>query len=166
MLGEEEGRVEADHGGLLDVGERGVGERDGREGVAGRVDDVVQLLFFLVLGPTANASVEEVDDVGFQGRGRQVAGVAGDAAAGARVRLEELLDAGVDAGLPRGRDDDGGAELEAGFRDAVADARAAADDEDVGARELGAVFLAVGHVESGRLGALMNFRGKGKVSSL
>ena len=89
----------------MDVVERGVGELDRREGVAGRVDDVVQFLLLLV-GPAAAAPVEEVDDVGFDGRGRQVAGVAGDAAAGARVRLEEFVDAGVDAGLLRGGDGD------------------------------------------------------------
>ena len=73
--------------------------------------------------------------------------MAGDAAAGARVGLEELVEAGVDAGLLRGGDGDRGAGFEAGFRDAVAYARAAADDEDAGAGELVAVFLAVGHVE-------------------
>ena len=145
MLGEQEGGVEADHGGLLDVGERGVGELDRREGVAGRVDDVVEFLGGIVAA--AAAPVEEVDDVGFDARGGQVAGVAGDAAAGARVGLEEFVDAGVDAGLLRRGDGDGGAGFEAGFRDAVAYARAAADDEDAGAGELVAVFLAVGHVE-------------------
>ena len=153
VLGEQEGRVEADHGGPLDVLERGVGELDRREGVAGRVDDVVE--FRGPLRPAA-APVEEVDDVGFDGRRGQVAGVAGDAAAGARVGLEELVDAGVDAGLLRGGDGDRGAELEAGFRDAVAYARAAADDEDAGAGELVAVSLAVGHVERFGLGAVIN----------
>ena len=68
VLGEQEGGVEADHGGALDVGERGVGELDGREGVAGRVDDVVE---FLRVGPVAAAaaSVEEGDDVGCEGWG-------------------------------------------------------------------------------------------------
>ena len=85
--------------------------------------------------------------------------MAGDAAAGARVRLEELVDAGVDAGLLRGGDGDRGAELEAGFCDAVAYARAAADDEDAGPGELVAVSLAVGHVERAVWGD-DGFRGK------
>ena len=108
------------------------------------MDDVVE---FFPVGPVAAAPVEEVDDGGFEVRGGQVAGVAGDAAAGARGGLEELVDAGGDAGLLRGGDGDRGAGLEAGFRNAVAYARAAADDEDAGPRELVAVFLAVGHVE-------------------
>ena len=73
--------------------------------------------------------------------------MAGDAAADARIGLEEFVDAGVDAGLLRRGDGDRGAGFEAGFRDAVADARAAADDEDAGTDELVAVFLAVGYLE-------------------
>ena len=125
----------------MDELQRRVGELDRGEGVARRVDDVVEFQF---LRPAA--SVEELDDVGFHGRGGQVAGVAGDAVLGARVGLLEFVDGGVDAGLLGGGDDDRGAEFEAGFGDAVAYAGAAADDEDAGAGELVAVFIAVGHV--------------------
>ena len=137
VLGEEEGRVEADHGGLLYGFEGGVREREGGEAVAGRVDDVVEL--------RSAAVREELLDVGFDGGGGEVAGVAGEAASGARVGREELVDAGVDVGLPGGGDDDQGAEFERGFGDAVADAGAATDDKDAGACELVAVFFAVGH---------------------
>ena len=78
--------------------------------------------------------------------GGQVAGVAGDAALGARVRLEELVDAGVDAGLLGRGDDERGAGFEASFGDTVANAGGGANDEDAGAGELVAVFFAVGHV--------------------
>ncbi len=107
------------------------------ERVAGRVDDVVEF--------RRAASLQQGHDVGFDGGGGQVAGVAGDAAVGARVGFEESGDAGVDARLLGRGDDDRGAVFEAGFGDAVADAGAAADDEDAGAGELVGVLFAVGH---------------------
>ena len=137
VLGEEEGRVEAYHAGLLDGLEGRVCEFERGEVVAGRVDDVVEL------GPAALR--EQLLNVGFDGGGGQVAWVAGDAALSARVRREESLDAGVDAGLLGRGDDDRGAEFEASFGDAVAYAGAAAHDEDAGAGELITVFPAVGH---------------------
>lgn len=91
------------------------------------------------------ALFKELLYVRFDGGGRQVASVACNAAFGARIGLEELVDAGVNAGLLGGRDDNGGAEFEGGFGDAVAYTGAATDDEDAGAGELVAVFFAVGH---------------------
>lgn len=104
------------------------------------MDDVVEFT-----RPVATASFEEFLHVRFDGGGEQVARVAGDAATSAWVRFEEFVDAGVDAGLLGRGDDDRGAELEAGFGDTVAYAGAAVDDEDAGAGQLVAVFLAVGH---------------------
>ena len=142
-LGEQEGGVEAHHCRLLHGFQRRIFKPQHGELIAGRVDDVVE--------PGPAASFEERRNVRFDGGRRQVARVACDAALGARIRLEESVDAGVDARLSGGRDDDGGAEFEAGFGDAVAYAGAAANDEDAGAGELGAVFLAIGHDE-GALG--------------
>ncbi len=137
MLGEQEGGIEPHHGRLLYRFQRRVLELDRGELVAGREDDVVEFRLAALL--------EELLYVCFEGGGGQVAGVACDAALGARVGLEELVDAGVDARLLGGGDDDGGAEFEGGFGDAVAYAGAATDDEDAGAGELVAVFFAVGH---------------------
>ena len=108
------------------------------EMVAGRVDDVVEF--------RPAAALEELLYVGFDGGGGEVTRIACDAAFGTRVRLEELIDAVVDAGLLGRGDDDRGAELEAGFGNTEAYAGAATDDEDAGAGELVAVLLAVCHV--------------------
>ena len=143
VLGEEEGGVEAHHRGLLDGFQGRVCELEGGEGIAGRVDDVVEL--------RPAALLEELFDVCFHRRGGEVASVACDAAFGARIGLEELVDAGVDAGLFGGRDDDGGAEFKAGFGDAIAYAGAAPDDENAGAGELVAVLFAVGHDDGVRV---------------
>ncbi len=78
--------------------------------------------------------------------GRQVAGVACEAVAGGGVGLEELFDRAFDTRLRRGRDYHCGAVFEGGFRDGVAYAGAATDDEDPAGGELGRVFLRVGHV--------------------
>ena len=112
VLGEQERRVEADHGRFLYGFQRCVFELERGETVAGRVDDVVELR------PTA--LFEELHYVCFYGGGGQVAGIAGNTASSARVRLEELVDAGVDAGLLGRRDDDRGAKFEASFPDTVA----------------------------------------------
>ena len=137
MLGEQERRVEADHGRFLDEFQRRVFELERGEGIAGRVHDVVEF--------RPAAAFQKSLYVGFDRGGGQVAGVAGDATFGARVRLEELVDAGVNAGLLGRGDDDRGAEFEASFGDTVANAGATTNDEDAGAGELVAVFLTVGH---------------------
>lgn len=121
------------------------------------MDDVVEFT-----RPIAAASFEEFLNVRFDGGGGQVTRVASDAATSAWVRFEEFVDAGVDAGLLGRGDEDRGAEFEAGFGDAVAYAGAAADDEDAGAGELVAVFLAVGH-DGGKRTEVITDCGKWKV---
>ena len=138
MFAEKERGIEADHGGLLYGFQRRVFEFGRSESIAGRVDDMVEF--------RPAALFEKLDYVFFDGGRGKVARVAGNAALGAWVRFEEFVDAGVNAGLLGGGDDNRGAEFEAGFGDTVAYARAAADDEDAGTGELVAVFFAVGHV--------------------
>lgn len=146
VLGEQEGRVEPHHGRFLYRFQGRIFELEHGELIAGRVDDVVEF--------RPAASLEELLDVRFDAGGRQVARVACDAAFGARVRREELVDAGVDAGLLGRGDGDRGAEFEASFGNTVAYTGAAADDEDAGAGELVAVFFAVGH-DGGIWGVMM-----------
>lgn len=137
MLGEQEGGVEAHHGRFLYRLQGRVFQLERGESVAGRVDDMIEF--------RPAALLKKLLYVGFDRGRRQIASVACDAAFGAGVGLEELVDAGVDAGLLGGRDDDGGAEFEGRFGDAVAYPGAAADDKDAGVGELVAVFFAVGH---------------------
>ena len=66
-------------------------------------------------------------------------------AGGGGVGFPERGQRGVDPGRGGGGDDYIGAVLEGGFRDSVADAGGAADDEDAMGVEFGGVFLGVGH---------------------
>lgn len=90
VLGHEEWGEEADHACFLYLFEGRIGDGHDGEFLPGCKDDVVE--FVAALGV-------EVLDVGFDGGGGEVAGVAGDATFGGWIGLEELLDGGVDAGL-------------------------------------------------------------------
>ena len=137
MLGEQQRGIEPHHRRFLYGLQSRVLKLEHCKSIAGRVDDMVEF--------RPAAPFEELLDVGLDGGGGQVAGVARDAAFGAGVGREELVDRGIDAGLLGGGDGDGGAGFEGRFGDAVAYAGATADDEDAGAGELVAVLLAVGH---------------------
>lgn len=91
MLSEQERRIESHHPRFLYRLQRRVFNLERGEGIASRVDNVVEFRHA--------APFEERLDVRFDGGGRQVARVACDAAFGARVRLEQFVDAEVDAGL-------------------------------------------------------------------
>lgn len=136
VLGEHQGAHQADSHG----GEDGFGgdfaRGDHGEGVAGGVDDVVELLC-VVLG----GGVEQGHNVGLGG------GVVGEVAGettrrGAGLQADgegvggELGDGGVNLGLVGAADVDGRAAFYGSFGDGVANARGAANDEDAGALEL------------------------------
>ena len=144
VLAHEHGAEEADHADLDRVWHGGVLERGLLQRRARRVDDVVEFG-----GAVVGGLVEERLDVGLERVGvGHVARVPGEARARGWVGVEQAREGVVDAGLLGGGDGDVGAEFEAGFGDAKADARAPADDEDVLAFELVGVFLLVCHASS------------------
>ena len=119
----------------LDVLGCGVRDFHRTGGIAGRVDDVIELVG-AVRGGEGEERVQGRFDVG----SGEIDGVAGDAGLGVRVAGAEAGDGLVDLGLTGAGDGDGGAVFETGFCDAEAEAGCAADDEDALSAELGAVF--------------------------
>ena len=138
VLGQQQRREEAHHAGLLHGRERHLRQRDRRQLVAGRVDDMVDDAH---LGEQGREVLLEGGRVG------QVAGEAGDVAGGGGggVAACEAGEGGGDARGGRGGDGDVAEGFEAGFGDAETDAAGAAEDEDAGVGEFGGVFLGVGH---------------------